>query len=95
MIEKIQALSRERLGEVGLRERSHPMWTRGGWKVFLDHPDEVRRPVRYVEDNPVKMRLPRQSWGWVKAYDGWPLHEGHSANSPYARALRRAGRYQS
>jgi REP element-mobilizing transposase RayT len=40
MIEKIQALSRTRLVESGLREHDHPTWTRGGWKVFLDHPDE-------------------------------------------------------
>jgi hypothetical protein len=35
MIEKIQALSRKRLVECGLREWNHPTWTRGGWKVFL------------------------------------------------------------
>ena len=30
MIEKIQALSRERLVRVGLRSARHPTWTRGG-----------------------------------------------------------------
>jgi REP element-mobilizing transposase RayT len=45
MIEKIQALSRERLIEIGLREMDHPTWTHGGWKVFLDHPDEIWRTV--------------------------------------------------
>jgi REP element-mobilizing transposase RayT len=93
MIEKIQALSRERLIEAGVREASHPIWTRGGWKVFLDHPDEVRRTIRYAEDNPTKMRLQKQVWPWVTAYDDWPLHPGHSPNSPYAKALRAAGRY--
>lgn len=93
MIEKIQALSRERLVQVGIREIGHPAWTRGGWKVFLDHPDEVRRTIKYVENNPVKRRLTMQRWNWTTTYDDWPLHPGHSPNSPYARALRAAGRY--
>jgi REP element-mobilizing transposase RayT len=93
MIENIQSLSRKRLMEVGLRGEDHPTWTRGGWKVFLDHPDDVARTVRYVEENPVKIGLPRQQWDFVAQYDGWPLHPGHSPQSPYAKALRAAGRY--
>ena len=93
MIEKIQAFSRLRLSECGLREADHPTWTRGGWKVFLDHPDEVRRTIRYIEDNPLKLRLPAQKWPFVQEYDNWPLHAGHSQKSPYVRALRAAGRY--
>jgi REP element-mobilizing transposase RayT len=93
MIEKVQSLSRKRLVEVGLRDSDHPTWTRGGWKVFLDHPDEIKRTIRYVDNNPKKMRLPNQQWSFVKKYDNWPLHVGHSSNSPYARALRAAGRY--
>ena len=93
MIEKIQTLSRERLVQVGLREKGHPTWTRGGWKVFLDHPEEVRRTINYVENNPVKRRLTMQRWSWTTTYDDWPLHPGHSPNSPYVRALRAAGRY--
>jgi REP element-mobilizing transposase RayT len=94
MIEKIQALSRKRLIEIGLRNADHPTWTRGGWKVFLDHPDEVWRTIRYIENNPVKIRLPMQRWSFVKTYDNWPLHAGHSPRSPYVRALRAAGRYR-
>ena len=93
MIEKIQSLSRKRLGECGLRDEGHPTWTRGGWKVFLDLPDEVARTIRYVDDNPKKMRLAVQRWPFVTKYDNWPLHVGHSPNSPYVRALRAAGRY--
>jgi REP element-mobilizing transposase RayT len=93
MIEKIQALSRKRLVEAGIRELDHPTWTRGGWKVFLNHPDEVRRTMRYIEKNPLKLHLPAQQWTFVKPYDNWPLHPGHSANSPYVTALRAAGRY--
>jgi REP element-mobilizing transposase RayT len=93
MIEKIQAISRLRLSEYGLREVDHPTWTRGGWKVFLDHPDEVRHTVRYIENNPLKAKLPAQNWRFVHEYDNWPLHPGHSPKSPYVRALKAAGRY--
>ena len=29
-------------------------WARGLWKVFLDSPEDIRRAIRYVEDNPVR-----------------------------------------
>ena len=60
--------------------------------MFLDHPDEIRRTVIYIEKNPLPLKLPKQQWPFVKEYDGWPLHPGHSPNSPYVKALRDAGR---
>ncbi len=42
MIERLQSLSRKRLIDAGMREANHPVWTHGGWKVFLDHPEEVQ-----------------------------------------------------
>lgn len=75
MIERIQAISRERLIKARLRATDHPVWTRCGWKVFLDSPDDVHRTIQYVEHNPIKIGLPAQSWDWVKAYDGWPWHK--------------------
>lgn len=93
MAENLMRASRTRLIDRGHRDRTHPTWIAGfGWKVFLDHPDEVRRTVRYIEQNPVKARLPAQEWPFVKLYNGWPLHPGHSPNSPYAKRLREAGR---
>jgi len=88
MLDNLQEESRSRLRDVGARSPDHPVWGGPGWKVFLDHPDAVRRTIRYIEDNPGKWNLPRQQWPFVKAYDGWPLHPGHSPNSPYARRLR-------
>lgn len=93
MIAKLQGASRLRLRESGLRRFDHPVWGGPGWKVFLDHPDEVRRTIKYVEANPAHMGLPAQRWSFVTAYDGWPLHRGHSPNSPYVKALRAVGRY--
>ncbi len=93
MIERLQNASRWALIEAGLRPTDHPVWTGGGgWYVFLDHPDDVARTIPYVEDNPLKIGQPHQSWNFVVAYDRWPLHPGHSFNSPYARRLRAEGR---
>ncbi len=94
MIELLQNAARWALIDSGLYPSDHPVWTAGaGWKVFLDHPDEVERTIPYIEQNPVKIHLPRQSWPFVNPYDRWPLHAGHSPNSPYAKALRATGRY--
>ncbi len=93
MIENLQSLSRKRLVERGIRRAEHPTWTCGGWKVFLEHPDEVRRTMQYVEKNAIKARLPAQQWEFVQPYDNWPLHAGHSTTSPYVRALQAAGYY--
>jgi len=94
MIDNLRLLSRERLVSDGFRILEHPTWTGGGgWKVFLDHPDKIRRTNLYVEQNPEKARLPAQSWDFVTPYDGWPLHLGHNPNSPYAKALQASGRH--
>lgn len=91
MIANFQNLSRDLLVEAGVREPGHPVWTVGGWKVFLDHPEDMRRTIGYIEQNPAKAGIPAQKWAFVKEYDGWPLHPGYSPNSPYARRLRRGG----
>ena len=93
MVEQFQHFSRLRLSAEGFRTPDHPVWCRGGWKIFLDHPDEIRRTIKYVEDNPIPYRMPRQQCGFVTEYDNWPLHDGHSMNSPYVKRLMAAGRY--
>ena len=96
MIENLKNSSRQRLVLNGMRTPDHPTWTAGaGWNVFLDHPEQIHRTNRYVERNPIKDGLPAQNWPFVKIYDNWPLHPGHSPNSPWARRLRAAGRTQS
>jgi REP element-mobilizing transposase RayT len=92
MIEHLQERSRERYCAAGICDPGHPIWTDGGWKRYLFTPDEVRGVIRYIEGNPLEIGWPRQEWGFVKRYDGWPLHPGHNPNSPWARRLRQAGR---
>ena len=72
----------------------HPCWTAGGgWKVFLEHPDEIARTIDYIKDNPIKIGEQAQDWQFISYYDDWPLHAGHSSFSPYAKALRAIGKY--
>ena len=88
MIAHFQRTSRDALRHHGTRPPARPVWGGPGWKVFQDHPDDVRRTIPYIEDNPVKSRMPRQRFPFVTEYDGWPLHEAHSPNSPYATRRR-------
>jgi hypothetical protein len=84
MIQGLQEASGAELRECAMRASNHPVWGGPGWKVFLDLPEEVWRTVNYINGNPVKLGLPAQNWAFVKEYDNWPLHAGHSPNSPYA-----------
>jgi len=85
MIANLQKDSRCALRRHGSRPPDHPVWGGPGWNVFQDNPSDIRRTISYIERNPSKMRMPQQHWPFVQAYNGWPLHEGHSPNSPYAR----------
>lgn len=73
MIEASQADSRARIIELKSNARGidHPVWGGPGWKVFLDSMADVRRVVRYIVNNPLKIGLPRQLWPFVQEYDGW------------------------
>ena len=88
MLEILQECSRLRLRNAGVRSSDHPVWGGPGWKVFLDTPNAIRRTIRYIEENPPQWQMPRQQWSFVTPYDGWPLHPGHSPNSPYVKQLR-------
>ena len=88
MISHLQNDSRLRLREAGARTPVHPVWGGPGWKVFLDHPDDIWRTSRYIDGNPAKLRMPPQHWPFVVEYNNWPLHPGHSPNSPYVKRMR-------
>lgn len=45
-------------------------WAAKQWKVFFDSPTDVRRAIRYADDNPVKAGHTRQRWRFVMPYDG-------------------------
>lgn len=43
-------------------------WARLPWVVYLFTEQDVRRAIKYVNDNPVRARLPRQGWSFVTSY---------------------------
>jgi REP element-mobilizing transposase RayT len=75
MIAKLQEGGRKYVIERRVREVFHPVWASDDWKVFLDSPADIRRTIRYVEQNPINAGLPEQSWGFVLGYDDWPFHK--------------------
>jgi REP-associated tyrosine transposase len=75
MIGKLQEQTRIELNESGVRGPGHPVWAQGGYKVFLDTPEDVWRTLGYIEQNPVKQRLPVQRWPFLTPYDNWPQHK--------------------
>ncbi|HSU69554.1 MAG TPA: hypothetical protein VLJ39_21905 [Tepidisphaeraceae bacterium] len=75
MIAHFQEASRNAVIDLKIRHFDHPVWGGGGWKVFLDSPEDVTRTVKYVEDNPIKARLTPQDWSFVSRYDNWPFHK--------------------
>ena len=76
MIECLQNESRLHLMSHNTVPPDHPVWTKGGWRVFLNTPEEVWARIRYVECNPIKEGLLRQDWPFVVPYDNWPFHKG-------------------
>ena len=72
MIKLLQLPSCEAVRALEIRDRFHPVWGGCGWKVFLDSVEDMTRTIEYVRDNPIKARLPAQSWEFVSPYDNWP-----------------------
>ncbi|MFA7235946.1 MAG: hypothetical protein WC058_03695 [Phycisphaeraceae bacterium] len=60
-------------GEPHKNGRRPTPWARHGWWVFLDSPDDIERPINYVEQNPIKAGLPAQHCKFVTPYPA----EGH------------------
>jgi REP element-mobilizing transposase RayT len=71
MIERLQDASCFAVRDCSERDPDHPVWSDGGWKGFLETPQDFRRIIRYIELNPVKIGRPQQFWDFVKPYDGW------------------------
>jgi REP element-mobilizing transposase RayT len=89
IIQNLQRESHLLLRDRGSFDLAHPVWGGHGWSVFLDHPDDVWRTIPYVEKNSIKAGLGAQNFGFVISYNNWPLHEGHSSNSPYVKRMKR------
>jgi REP element-mobilizing transposase RayT len=82
MIENFSLYSRRALIDAGLRPNGHPVWGSGGWKVFLGSPDDVKRTIHYIEQNPVKQHRPIQHYPWIRPYNNWPYHNRLRFSNP-------------
>lgn len=52
----------------GHRDDRARVWASRCWPVYLNTDDEIRRAVRYVEENPLKEGKRRQTWSFVTKY---------------------------
>lgn len=50
----------------GVKKRPPKAFARGQWKVFLDDDRAIARSIQYVEANPEREGLSRQSWSFVR-----------------------------
>jgi REP-associated tyrosine transposase len=71
LLETFQQASRKKLIEARSFREPHPVWGGPGWKVYVNTRGRMEATVQYIEDNPVRIGLPRQMWGFVTRYDGW------------------------
>ncbi len=60
------------------RGRVPSPWVRGGWYVYLNTPDRVNRASEYVDANPVKAGMKRQTWTFVKPLDASRGRDGQT-----------------
>ena len=81
-VEQIVTLLKQAATQQLLRENLHPFgahrtaqgrvprcWARREWKVFLNSAADVRRAIRYVEENPVKEGKQAQRWKFITPLD--------------------------
>lgn len=69
----------------------HPVISNRPFKVFLYDPEQVWDRIDYVEQNPLKERLPLQRWEFVSPYDNFPFHKQAWAKADVqARAEKRS-----
>ena len=43
-------------------------WVRGCWRRYLNSRKELLGAIKYVESNPIRMKLPRQRWLFVTPF---------------------------
>lgn len=71
MLKTLQEASRARFRFRDSRPATHPVWGGPGWKVFVSTVEQLWNTIRYIDNNPIKIRLPEQSWDFVTRHDGW------------------------
>jgi REP element-mobilizing transposase RayT len=65
IVNQLKGHATRRLATEQLHPASPRAWGRGMWKVYLSNSADIRRAVRYVENNSLKEGLPPQKWSFV------------------------------
>ena len=81
-IERVSTLLKGAASTELLREGLHPFanepyrdgrlpspWARKEWSVFLHDDEQIRRAIRYVQNNPLKEGCKEQSWSFVVPFE--------------------------
>lgn len=58
-----------RLKEENIHPEAKTPWGASCWKVFLNTENDMRRAIKYVEDNPVKEGKKPQQWSFVRPFE--------------------------
>jgi hypothetical protein len=73
MWEHMAHAAKDALRKEGLVPDDHPVWSNRPYVAFKTSVPQVWNGVKYIEENPENVGLPRQVYPWVQKYDGWPL----------------------
>jgi len=73
VVGRSKALATRQLREEGLHpfgDAAPSPWAERCWKVYLNNDADIRRAIKYVQDNPGKEGKRPQHWRFVQPYDG-------------------------
>jgi len=68
--EATKQLKRDGLHPFGQMAAPPSPWARKGWNVYLNNDRDIRRGIRYVEENPRREGKPVQDWQFVTPFEG-------------------------
>jgi REP element-mobilizing transposase RayT len=69
IVSHLKARATQSLKSEGLwPDDGRPTWAEHCWKVYLNTPSDIRRAVKYVNDNPLREDKRRQRWSFVVPY---------------------------
>ncbi len=67
---RLIAEQRHPMARFAAADRAPPScWAAKGWKAFLESAQDVRRAIRYVEQNPINAGYQPQRWSFVTQFD--------------------------
>lgn len=71
--ERFAGASRDVASPLARTTVGHPFWANRPYSVYLYTPEDIRRTITYIQNNPAKEGLPRQDYRWISPYTGWPF----------------------